>query len=101
VAEPNLIECDRHGRQQETFVCQHILNSLRTRKAVGFFWPAEAVDEERPDARCSDCDRRVQKTGGDWIGEAAEHLGLTLLCASCYDEAKAINFPNGFPPRAG
>jgi hypothetical protein len=85
------INCSRHGVQPETFVCQHIVQSLRTRVSVGFFWPADA-SEPRPDAWCSECETRVAQTGGEWIGEAAAGLGAAVLCASCYDEAKALNF---------
>ena len=84
------INCSVHGPQPETFVCQHIARSLTTREIVGFFWPADA-DEERPDAWCSACNERVARTGGEWIGEAAEHLDAQLLCARRYDEARALN----------
>ena len=100
MSQSNQVVCHSHGLQPETFVCQHIAQSLKTGQAVGFFWPAGS-DEERPDAWCLACEERARVTDGDWIGEAAAHLGLSILCASCYDNAKAINFPNGYSPGAG
>ncbi|MCB1035467.1 MAG: hypothetical protein KDD47_16715 [Acidobacteria bacterium] len=85
-------QCDQHGLQPATFVCQHIAASLVSRKPVGFFWPAEAT-EERPDAWCFACNERVKLTGGEWAGEAEASLGVRLLCGACYDDARALNFP--------
>jgi len=69
-----VIKCQRHGPQPETFVCQHVAESLSTREIVGFF-----------------CNERVKRTGGEWIGEAASHLGAKLLCGACYDDARDLN----------
>jgi hypothetical protein len=57
---------------------------------AGFFWPADAA-EPRPNAWCYECNERVKRTGGAWVGEAGEKLGAKLLCAGCYDDAKALN----------
>lgn len=84
------IECDAHGKQEATFVCQHVVNGMRNRQAVGFFWSPEDASP-RPDAWCRECNDRVAVTGGEWIGEAAEHLGLSVLCAKCYDVARQLN----------
>jgi len=32
----------------------------------------------------------VKRTGGEWVGEAGEMLGVKLVCAGCYDDAKAL-----------
>jgi len=83
------VECERHGPQPEAFVCQHIAESLRTGQSVGFFWSSES-SESRPDAWCRECNERVKRTGGEWVGEAAEALGVKLLCGGCYDAAKQL-----------
>jgi len=75
--------------QQETFVCRHIAQSLCTGSPVGFYWAADP-DNPCPDAWCSECNERVKKTGGDWVGEAAEQLGARLLCGACYDAARRM-----------
>jgi hypothetical protein len=84
------VRCERHGVQSETFVCQHVADSLSTRRGVGFYWASEPGNP-RPNAWCWACNERVKATGGDWIGEAADNLGARLLCSSCYDEARSLN----------
>jgi len=90
---PRKIKCEQHGEQEVALVCQHIVEGLRKRQPVGFFWSAKDKSF-RPDAWCSACEERVRKTGGEWTGEAVEHLGAKILCGTCYDIAKALNFPS-------
>src|SRR5690606_42087455 len=52
------IYCPKHGKQDETFVCQHIVQGLREGRPYGFFYPASS-DEKRPNARSEE--RRVGK----------------------------------------
>jgi hypothetical protein len=85
------VECQQHGQQETTFVCQHIVEGLRQKRSVGFFWSRED-DSPYPDAWCSECEERLSKTGGEWIGEAADKLGAKILCAKCYELAKALTF---------
>ena len=85
------VECHQHGQQDTAFVCQHIVEGLRGGRSVGFFWSAED-DSPYPDAWCSACQERVSKTGGEWIGEAAEKLGAKILCGKCYELAKSLTF---------
>ncbi len=91
MGELRMIECADHGPRPETFVCQHLALSLRTRKPVGFFWAQGA--KERPDAWCQECNQRVKAAGGRWVGEAAEKLGVRLICAGCYDDLHELNLP--------
>ena len=83
------VRCDRHGKQPETFVCQHIARSLVTREPVGFHWPADS-EQRFPDAWCSDCHERHRLEGWEWTGAAAAQLDAKLLCASCYLEARTL-----------
>lgn len=83
------VQCEEHGLQPETFVCQHIAQSLATRRPVGFHRPADS-DQEYPDAWCSQCHERHKRCGFEWEGEAAEHLGAKLLCARCYLQARML-----------
>ena len=84
------IECDEHGTQPETFVCQHVVQTLRDRIPRGFFWAVDS-DADRPDAWCADCNRHVAAAGGEWTPAALEHAQVKLLCGKCYDAAKALN----------
>ena len=90
MSRKSTIECHKHGEREATFVCQHIAEGLRTRVAVGFFWAGSSA-QKYPDAWCSECNDRVQRTNWEWVGEAAEHLGAKLLCAGCYIDARSLN----------
>jgi hypothetical protein len=83
------VECRLHGSQEETFVCRHIVDSLYTREAVGFHWPASAT-EPRPDAWCSECEQARIEAGGEWTDEAMSFASIQLLCGACYDTAKGM-----------
>ncbi len=87
----NTIDCDTHGRQHEAFVCQHIANSSITRRAVGFHW-SSGGDSYWPDAWCSECNDRLIRSAGEWVGDAEDRLGAKLLCAACYEVAAELNF---------
>jgi hypothetical protein len=88
-SKENSVACERHGPQPETFVCQHIVQTLRDRRPVGFYWSTES-QSARPDAWCSACNERVDAAGGEWTPEAEAAAGVSVLCATCYDEAKAL-----------
>ncbi len=85
------IRCGIHGEQQETYVCQHIAIGLHEKTRVGFFWPKSSPENSRPDAWCKECEHRVQKTNGEWVGEAEAHLKPKILCGACYDIAKKFH----------
>lgn len=87
--QEHVVECAEHGAQPETRVCQHIAGSLKTGKPVGFYWSYDG-DQENPDAWCADCNDRLENCGGEWQGEAEEHLGVTTLCASCYFDVRRL-----------
>jgi hypothetical protein len=87
--DPGLVQCKTHGAQAETLVCQHIVASLCTGVAVGFFW-ASSDDNPRPDAWCAACAERLSAAGGDWTEALAQQMGFRLLCAACYEQAKLI-----------
>jgi hypothetical protein len=83
------VKCGAHGWQDETFVCQHIGESLRTGVPVGFYC-ANEEPSLRPDAWCSVCEEARIAAGGDWTDETYKLLFIQLLCAACYDHAKDI-----------
>lgn len=89
MSEPGKIECETHGWQDETFVCQHIVESLHTGVPVGFHWPEDAT-ELHPDAWCSACESARIEAGGEWTEEVEQQLNIKLLCGACYEHAKDI-----------
>jgi len=93
VSDLQMIKCRVHGLQEETFVCQHIAQSLHSGVPVGFHWSSEQTDS-RPDAWCSACEQERLGAGSDWTPEVEKKFGVKLLCGACYDYAKS-NWSNG------
>jgi hypothetical protein len=83
------IQCHVHGEQQETFVCQHLVEALETGKNVGFYW----AGEPRGDAWCSACEAaRIREGGatGEWNVRSEKMLGVKILCGACYDRVRDL-----------
>jgi hypothetical protein len=76
--------------QEETFVCQHLVQTLRDAQPRGFFW-ANPSSQRRPDAWCTTCNERVAAAGGEWSASVLDEARVKLLCASCYDEVACLN----------
>ena len=84
------VECAKHGPQEETFVCCHLVESLRTRKKVGFYYSSEP----RGDAWCEACEEvRIREGGetGNWNDRSEAFADIKLLCGACYDEVRKLN----------
>jgi hypothetical protein len=84
------VECAEHGRQDGTFVCQHLLRSLGTRERVGFFF----TSSPRGDAWCAACEEvRIREGGdsGDWNDRSEAFAGVKLICGACYDEVRRLH----------
>lgn len=90
IDEERYVECCEHGKQPATFVCQHIVQSLRDGKSRGFWSSEESPDNPRPDSWCSECEEVVNRVG-EWNDESEAFAGVKLLCGACYDRAKAMN----------
>lgn len=83
------VRCQTHGETDATYVCRHIVDSIDTGKAVGFFSPEDS-DMARPDAWCAECNEVCRSEGGEWTEKALEFVQVTVLCGGCYDRAKAV-----------
>lgn len=86
----DLIDCETHGEQEEAFVCTHLVESLKKRKGVGFYF----ASEPRGDAWCNLCEEiRIKEGGssGDWNERSEEFADISIVCGKCYDQIKAIN----------
>ena len=86
------IPCETHGDQQETFVCQHVVQSLHTQQSVGFWW-ADDPGNNRPDAWCTSCNEVLREEDGEWTSRSESFANIRLLCGICYDSARELNFP--------
>lgn len=91
--EEHYVECFKHGKQQATYVCQHIVQSLRDGQPKGFWSSGESPDNPRPDSWCSACEEVVNRVG-EWNDESESFAGVSLLCGACYDLAKEMNLQN-------
>ena len=87
------IHCRDHGEQNRTFVCQHIVQSLKDGVPYGFWWAAKD-EQDRPDAWCTLCEGLVSKAGGEWTESVLKVAQVKVLCAKCYDVAKDLNIKN-------
>ena len=81
----NTVDCGLHGKQQQTFVCEHLVHG----EGLGFF-QADDQENPRPDAWCAGCEL-LRKEHGDWTEESEKLIGVKLLCGACYDRAKKLN----------
>jgi hypothetical protein len=79
------VDCDQHGKQEETYVCEHLVYG----EGLGFFQD-DGEENPRPDAWCSNCERIRQAHGG-WTEQAEKQLRVKLLCGACYDRARQRN----------
>ncbi|WP_032096973.1 MULTISPECIES: hypothetical protein [unclassified Alteromonas] len=87
----NTVNCCKHGEQQATFVCQHLMDSMTTKNKVGYNSAPESDDNKRPDAWCNQCEVKRLECGGDWNEESEAFANIKLVCGCCYDQAKVIN----------
>ena len=90
--DEQMIRCDVHGDQPETFLCQHVVTSLFTSQPVGFWW-ADDPGNPHPDAWCTACNEVLKEENGEWTKRSESFADLKLLCAKCYEKARELNFP--------
>ena len=84
------VQCDEHGEQPATFVCQHIVQGLREGIPYGFYW-ADDPGNPLPDAWCTICNEAVAAAGGEWTDESEALARVQLLCGACYKRARHVN----------
>ena len=78
------VQCSTHGASRPAFVCDHLAENPAQR----WFGDYPSADNPWPDAWCGRCNAEFIKQG-EW-NDKNENLGdITLLCASCYEGAKA------------
>lgn len=82
------VECGRHGKQGFGIVCVHVAKAIDSGEQVGFFWSPDP-EMARPFAWCSACEEFLNKNGGD-VRTLASVADFKLICAKCWDEAKAV-----------
>ena len=79
------LECATHGKQEATYICTHIVESLHDRNPHGFFW----TDEDGFAGWCLECEEKRLELG--WVKELYEFMDFKPLCRSCFEMARGIN----------
>ncbi len=78
------IKCGTHGEQPQTYVCVHIIESVKDGEPRGFWWSRS--EEGVWDAVCTECNNLSQ--------EAFDALGpdnIKIICLGCFEDAAVIN----------
>jgi len=86
----NLISCNEHGESAQTFVCSHIIASLKDGQPRGFVYTTLDPNDE-PNAYCSACEEMLNASGGEWTEELEKKAGVKLLCYECFLRAARLN----------
>ncbi len=81
--------CRTHGLQGIGLACTHVAHAIDTGEDVGFHWGPPPEDTARPDAWCSSCEARHLDPSRDDPDSWFEEGDFKLLCAACWDVAKA------------
>lgn len=77
------LKCGTHGRQKQTYVCKHIIETLEDGEPRGFYWDYSENAHEAICKACNDLDEvAFQKAMTDTMRE---------LCYGCFREAAAMN----------
>jgi len=79
--------CNKHIDKGISFVCTHVVDSIKNKKSVGFFCSSEDY-QTYPDALCEECSKMQLLRKSNWSPERYR------LCISCYEKAKSINESN-------
>lgn len=88
-----MMMCAEHGEQPETFVCQHIVETLHDERPRGFHWSAEST-QPYPDAWCSACNERLRSADWEWTDDTLAFARVRLLCAGCYSSCQGDQRPH-------
>ena len=86
--DPNLIDCDRHGRGPCAVVCRHHINARG--RAVGFI--ENCSDPADLQAWCTACEERFLDEGGMTKAFVA-YNNFAVVCIACYAELKQRHTP--------
>jgi len=87
-SEDGTVECEIHGRGQQSYICEHLLAFPRQE------WFSDEPSERNPwpDAWCAECDKIFQ-TRGEWNDENSARLKIKLVCHRCYESLRKQETP--------
>ena len=90
MAEKETIICEMHGKQETTFVCQHLAKSLRTKETVGYFCSTESPDNPRPALQPPQGSTRRFALPGCVISQVG--TGKSISCAIIFNQTKKVRW---------
>lgn len=77
------ITCGTHGRQDTTFVCLHIIQSIQKGEGCGFWWNKVDGDFQ---ALCTACNDLTEQ---EFFAREADIINV--LCFGCFQDAASLN----------
>lgn len=80
------IDCEGHGKQPATIVCEHLAESQPEDEPIGFHW---FCDEEGLTANCDECEAEADADGFLPEDYVTEHF--VAICRECFIELAAVN----------
>ena len=83
------VVCETHGTKEMSFSCIHIAMAIDQKEKVGFFY-CEAEEDLPQIAWCGACEQWLLDNGEEWNDAFEAKADFKILCADCFDEAKAI-----------
>ena len=83
------IDCKIHGKNEEAFVCQHLVEG----EDLGFNIGYDANDPYtlNPDAWCNQCES-VWQEEGEWNERSEAFAGIKIICSQCYQGVRERNW---------
>src|SRR5689334_3732152 len=87
VSDSRHVTCGTHGETPATFACRHLTSGV----ACGYHCSADDPADQWPDAWCDLCEEAFQAEGGEWNDVSEKVADIKLMCAHCYDSARARN----------
>ena len=83
-----IVNCNVHGEQAATLVCQHIARANEVEASIGFYW---SKDDENvfPDAWCRDCNEQLLATD-EWNDKMVKAASFKVICSQCYLDLRRI-----------
>jgi len=82
-----MTNCIKHGKQGFGIACVHIAIAVDSGEKVGLFTSPDP-EMARPFAWCNACEIYLNEHGKD-MRQLAPFADFKILCAKCWDEAKA------------
>ncbi|MCV0398078.1 MAG: hypothetical protein K5872_18690 [Rhizobiaceae bacterium] len=75
------LQCEKHGLQNEAFICSHLVSTLSDKVSRGLVWSRD--EDGLINAYCVGCQDMLTEAGGEWTEELQEKAGIAIACEAC------------------